>query len=107
MRFVNALKVSMESDEMVTVEVCYCSPNHQYLHELSVPEDSTLQQAIELSGILRDIPEIDLGRAKVGIYSKIKSLTTRLKQHDRIEIYRPLLVDPMVARRTRAHGRKK
>ena len=71
-----------------------------------MPDEATVQDAIELSGILNDIPEIDLEYAKVGIYSKIKSLTTRIKPNDRIEIYRPLQVDPMVARRTRANRRK-
>ncbi|PRC93057.1 hypothetical protein S2091_2143 [Solimicrobium silvestre] len=101
MRFVAGLKVFMGSD--ISVQVCFITPQLQFLRTLSVVPGTTIQQVVALSGILDEIPGIDINQLKVGIYSKIKNLDTVLKEHDRVEIYRPLQVDPMVARHRRAN----
>ncbi len=72
---------------------------------LTVPAGTTLGQALEQSGVLREFPGIDLAVNMVGIYGKKKSLDTVLREHDRIEVYRPLQADPKEARRRRASGR--
>lgn len=87
--------------DFIQVQVCYATPSVQVLRDLSVAPDSTLQQAVALSGILQDFPEIDLAAARVGIFGKLKKLDTSLREHDRIEIYRSLIADPKEARRRR------
>ncbi len=89
------------SQSLLRVQVCYARPDLEILRNLAVPPGTLIKDAIALSGILQDVPEIDLGVATVGIYGKIKALDTVLRDHDRIEIYRPLIVDPKVARRRR------
>ena len=64
-----------------------------------------MEQAVKLSGILPRFPEIDLLKNKLGIYGKVVPPTTVLRDRDRIEIYRPLRVDPKEARRKRAKNR--
>lgn len=102
MRFVIEQKMFMENSSAILIQVSYVTPQNQVLITLMVPDGTTIQQAIEMSGIKREIESKDWDQLKVGIYSKIKKLDTILKEHDRIEIYRALLVDPMVARRARA-----
>jgi len=87
--------------ESIHVQVCYATPSEQVLRDLNVAPDSTLQQALVQSGILQDFPEIDLAAARVGIFGKLKKLDASLRDHDRIEIYRPLIADPKEARRRR------
>jgi putative ubiquitin-RnfH superfamily antitoxin RatB of RatAB toxin-antitoxin module len=67
-----------------------------------VPENTTLVEAIQISRICQRFPEIDLAKAKVGIFSKISAPSTTLKPGDRVEIYRPLMADPKAARKQRA-----
>lgn len=89
--------------ENVQVQVCYAKPEIQLLRDISVPRGTTLQEAIVRSGILRDMPEIDLLTCRVGIYAKLQTLETILRDGDRIEIYRPLIADPKESRRRRAN----
>jgi putative ubiquitin-RnfH superfamily antitoxin RatB of RatAB toxin-antitoxin module len=86
----------------INVEVAYASPTTQKILSVEVEEGSTIETAIDRSGILELFPEIDLGKQKVGIFSKLKSLDEKVKAGDRIEIYRPLTLDPKDARRKRA-----
>ncbi len=88
----------------VAVEVVYASPGAQLRIPLSVPDGTTVAQAIARSGILARCPEIDLGRNQVGIYGARCDPGQRLvgDERVRIEIYRPLLRDPKELRRARA-----
>jgi putative ubiquitin-RnfH superfamily antitoxin RatB of RatAB toxin-antitoxin module len=87
--------------DQITVEVCYARPGLTWHQALSVAPGTTLQQAIVQSGILQQVPEIEINTCKVGIFSKLKPGETVLRANDRIEIYRPLLADPKTARRER------
>jgi uncharacterized protein len=89
------------SSAMLTVEVCYALPGAQTLCAVDLPAGATVQQAIDASGILARHPEIDLKVQKIGIYGKVKPLDAPLADHDRVEIYRPLIVDPKMARQRR------
>lgn len=84
------------------VEVVYASETEQALLSVAVDENATVEQAITASGILKRFPEIDIQNAKVGIFSKACKLEQKLREGDRVEIYRPLLIDPMQKRRLRA-----
>ena len=86
----------------ITVQVCYATALREYLHELTVGQGCTIEQAIRLSGVLDAIPGIDLAAQPVGLYGKKKPLDTVLRARDRIEIYRPLVADPKESRRKRA-----
>lgn len=87
--------------EQIQVEVCYASAERQWLRVLTVDAGTTLELAIALSGLAGELPEIDLAGMPVGIFGKKKPLDTVLRQHDRVEIYRPLIADPKHARRRR------
>lgn len=71
------------------------------LVELTLPEGTTLEQALRASGLAQRHPGVDLAAAKVGIWGRNSSLDERLRDGDRVEVYRPLLVDPKEARRLR------
>ncbi|MCP2084636.1 UNVERIFIED_ORG: putative ubiquitin-RnfH superfamily antitoxin RatB of RatAB toxin-antitoxin module [Paraburkholderia sediminicola] len=91
----------------LSIEVCYALAGEQALITVDLPEGATLQQAIEASGILQRYPQIDLGMQKVGVFGKLKPLDTVLADHDRVEIYRPLLVDPKLSRQRRVEKTRK
>lgn len=88
--------------ENMSVEVAYAAPERQVIIEVTVDRGATLMQAIELSGILQQFEEIDLGRNKVGIFGKLAELSGELQPGDRVEIYRPLIADPKEVRKQRA-----
>ena len=87
---------------LLRIEVAYALREEQVLLELEMAEGTTARQAVEHSGILRRFPEIDLARAGLGIFGRVVSPDTPLRDGDRVEIYRPLMADPKQARRTRA-----
>ncbi|MBB71025.1 MAG: RnfH family protein [Legionellales bacterium] len=91
----------------MNIEIVYALPDEQELLTLTVAAGTTVQQAIEASNILTKYPEIDLNENKVGIFSKLVSLDTVLRDKDRIEIYRPLTIDPKEARFLRVKKRDK
>jgi uncharacterized protein len=93
--------------ERLSIDVCYALPDAQTLVSLELAPGATVQQAIDASGILKQHPEIDLTKLKVGIYGKLKPLDTVLADHDRVEIYRPLIVDPKAARQRRVDKTRK
>ena len=73
------------------VSVIYAISERQPWISLDVPEDCTLQEAFELSGLSKRFPEIDLENSKVGIFGKLATPETALKPGDRVEIYRPII----------------
>lgn len=96
----------MADDAFLQVQLCYAAPGLQIQQDLQVAPGSTIQQAILDSGLLREQPAIDLSVCKVGIFGKVKTLETVLRERDRIEIYRPLIADPKQSRRRRAAHRE-
>lgn len=89
-------------DEGVQVYVCYATAQEEFLRPMKVAPGTTIGQAIEMSGVLENYPDINLATQPVGIYAKKKTLDTVLRERDRIEIYRPLVADPKDSRRKRA-----
>lgn len=89
------------SAQPLSVSVCYPLRDTQTLITVSLPAGSTVRDAIEASGIVERCPEIDLGIATVGVYGKPRPLDAPLADHDRVEIYRGLIVDPKLARQRR------
>jgi len=100
----------------VNVSIVYALPHRQFIETLDVPEGTTVEQLIHMSGFLEQHPEIDLTKNKVGIFAKLVKLSQELQEGDRVEIYRPLprkprdahAVDDKKARiRARKDARKK
>ena len=94
---------------MITVEVAYALPTEQKIIALQVEEGSTVFEAVARSRIAELFPQIDINKDPMGIFGKaIKDPKTQvLNSGDRIEIYRPLIIDPKDARAARAAKAKK
>ncbi|WP_100657058.1 RnfH family protein [Alteromonas flava] len=90
----------------ISIEVVYALPEKQTLLPIEVAAGSTVQSAIEQSGILAMYADIDLNENKVGIWNRTVKLTETLTAGDRIEIYRPLIADPKEVRKRRAEKAK-
>jgi putative ubiquitin-RnfH superfamily antitoxin RatB of RatAB toxin-antitoxin module len=88
--------------DSIKVEVVYAKPDRQDVIALSLPVGASVRQAIEASGLLIRHAEIDLAKAKVGIFGKLSKPDAMLRDHDRVEIYRPLIADPKEVRKQRA-----
>ena len=86
----------------LTVEVIYARPDIQQGITVSLPQGGTLRAAIERSRISEIYSEIDLAINKVGVYGVLRRLDDLVQAGDRVEIYRPLLIDPKEARRKNA-----
>lgn len=95
----------MASDP-IRIEVAYAAPDAQFLCSLEMNEGSTIADAIAESGIQNECG-IRIEELTVGIWSKPATLQTGLHDGDRVEIYRPLKVDPMEARRLRARNSRR
>ena len=89
----------------IEVEVVYALPAEQAVVRLSLAAAATVEAAILQSGLLERYPEIRLVPLCVGIFGTITPLDARLRTGDRVEIYRPLTVDPKEARRRRVYLR--
>ena len=92
----------MNSEFQIRVEVAYALADKQVVLPVEVCTGADVKSAIEQSGILKDFPEIDLERNRVGIFGSVCGLDRKLTVGDRVEIYRPLIHDPKEARRKRA-----
>lgn len=92
----------MAEGPAIRVSVLY-SPAARAVCEwnLALPEGSTVAQALRASGLGAGFPELDLGNAVMGVWGRKARLDQKLRDQDRVEVYRPLQVDPKVARRER------
>lgn len=91
--------------EMILIEIAYGLVDKQYLYAYEVPKGSTIEQAILGSPLMKVIPDLDY--EQVGIFSKLMTLDTVLKAGDRIEVYRPLKIDPRKKRRDSVNQERK
>jgi putative ubiquitin-RnfH superfamily antitoxin RatB of RatAB toxin-antitoxin module len=92
----------MANDQSLQITVVY-SPAARDVREvaLRLPVSSTVAQAIQASGLLSLFSAIRLQPGTVGVWGQKVNLNQILRDHDRVEIYRMLTVDPKVARRQR------
>ena len=84
---------------MIDVGVAYATPLEQVWQDVTVPEGATIMEAIEASGLLNRFPEINLKEQKVGIFGVIRELSEIVQNGERVEIYRPITVDPEILER--------
>ena len=92
----------VSNDGKFPIEVVFALPDTQVLQRIEVSAGCTVEQAVTHSGILGQFPEIDLHKNKLGIFGQPVKPDTLVQANDRIEIYRPLIIDPKEARRIRA-----
>lgn len=88
--------------ERIAVEVVCATAQRQLLRRVSLPAGSTVMQAVEQSGLLQEMPEVAFDPSRLGIFSRRVMADDVLHDGDRVEIYRPLTLDPKDARRRRA-----
>ena len=90
------------------VEVAYATPERQEIVPVEVEEGATMLEAVHRSGIVDLFPGLDPEQADMGIFGKVvKSPQTHvLRAGDRVELYRPLKIDPKQARMNRARKKK-
>ncbi|HJY79221.1 MAG TPA: RnfH family protein [Burkholderiales bacterium] len=86
----------------LSIEVVYALPSDEDAVTLSLTAGATAGEAVRASGVLERHPEIDLRHQAIGIHGRVVTAGTLLRDGDRVEIYRPLAVDPKEARRRRA-----
>ncbi len=81
------------------VGVAYSEQGQQIWMTIEVPDEASVIDAIERSGILRMFPHINLEAQKVGIFGKVVKPQSTLRPGDRVEIYRPITCDPQTVPR--------
>ena len=92
---------------MLRVEVVYSDgPRSTWCWRGELPEGASLEDALRASGLLQVHPDLDPARCAVGVWGRKQALRDALRDRDRVEVYRPLKVDPKEARRLRYRQHK-
>jgi uncharacterized protein len=89
-------------DETFGIEVVFALRERQELVTVQLQDGATVADAIEQSSMQSAFPEWNLNECAVGIWGRLVERNQRLQQGDRVEIYRPLAIDPREARRALA-----
>lgn len=92
---------------MIEVTIVYALPEFQYIKKICIKSNSTVKDAILKSNFLSLVKNIQFYKNNVGIYNKLVHLNTKIKNGDRIEIYRNLIKDPKERRRNQYLSLKK
>ena len=87
--------------DSISVEVVCATAERQLLRKVTLPTGSRVIEAVEQSGILQAMPEVAFDPLRLGVFSRRVSPDDTLRDGDRVEIYRPLTIDPKDARRRR------
>lgn len=90
------------AERTITVEVVYAGAGQQILRRVELADGSSVMQAIDASGITGMLPNGAVDPHHLGIFALKVTEDQIVQEGDRIEIYRPLMLDPMEARRRRA-----
>ncbi len=94
----------MPATPTITIEVAYALPAKQKIITLELAEGSTVYEGALAAGMERFFPDLCVADAKLGVFGKAvaKPQQALLREGDRVEIYRPLLIDPKEVRKARA-----
>lgn len=90
------------AEHTIRVEVVYAGEEQPIQRRVELADGCTVMQAIDASGIVAMLPAGTIDPARLGIFARRVAPDRLVREGDRIEIYRPLLLDPMEARRRRA-----
>lgn len=101
MRLWHVQKKSMGHAD-ITVELAYSpAPRQVDLQTLTLASGASVRQALAASQLLTRYPELDVNTLTVGLWGRRTTLDHTVRAGDRVEVYRPLKVDPKEARRVR------
>lgn len=90
----------------LAVEVAVAWPELQVVIPLRLAEGATVADAIERSGLRERFPDLEVSPERLGVFAERRVPADTLRDGDRVEIYRPLKVDPKVARRLAAEAKR-
>ena len=86
------------------VEIVFALSERQVLETMELPEGSTVADAIKRSALAQEFPTVDFDQLQAGVWGKLVERGRVLLDGDRVELYRPLMMDPREARRLKAGG---
>ena len=92
------------AEPVIAVEVVHAGAHRLWRRRVSLPAGSTAMQAVHATGWLAELPREVSEPLRLGIHSRRVEAHQVLRDGDRVEIYRPLALDPMASRRRRAGG---
>lgn len=90
----------------IRVSVACASPDRVFLRDVQLPPGACVDDAIAASGLREAWPDVQISANRLGIFARKASSDTALADGDRVEVYRPLKIDPKEARRMRAKNTK-
>jgi putative ubiquitin-RnfH superfamily antitoxin RatB of RatAB toxin-antitoxin module len=97
-------ETSPRKSPTIRVEVAYADADVEFLREIELPAGATVEDAVRVSGVREVAPEA-AAVTQFGVWSRSVEATQPLQDGDRVELYRPLKIDPKEARRLRAAKR--
>ncbi len=92
----------MADSAPIAIQVAYAAPGEQHLIDLQVAPGTTVAEAVRASGLPERVAGADPDRAALGVYGRVVEADRAVQAGDRVEVYRPLELDPREARRQRA-----
>lgn len=90
----------------IRVMVAWATPTAHEVAALEVPAGTTVVEAVALSRIA-ERHGIDLASVRFGVFGQRRAPESLLEEGDRVELWRPLRVDPKEARRRRGEARSR
>ncbi|MBS3743222.1 MAG: RnfH family protein [Wenzhouxiangellaceae bacterium] len=91
--------------DRIEAEVAVAWPELQVVIPVELPAGATIADAIECSGIRRRFPALEIDPGRLGVFASLRKPDDPVRNGDRVEIYRPLRIDPKLARRLAAEAR--
>lgn len=89
------------------VEVIYAEPSRIWRSQTQLPAGATVADALSAAGFFQAFPQFSPSVVQVGIYGRKCTLDTQVHNSDRLEVYRPLIFEPMESRRRRARHKQR
>jgi putative ubiquitin-RnfH superfamily antitoxin RatB of RatAB toxin-antitoxin module len=99
--------MSRAEAQRLRVSVVYQRPGFVFDRTVELPAPATIGEAIDASGVRRAVEELAVGELAVGVFSERRTLAASLHDGDRVEIYRPLCIEPKEARRIKVAVRRR
>jgi uncharacterized protein len=90
----------------ISIELVYAQPQHSIAKALRLKQGATIAEALAAAAQDADFQGVDLASSPVGIFGRVANRDMKLSDGDRVEIYRPLMEEPKLARRKRARPQK-
>ena len=88
----------------IKVEVVFALPERQVLVEVTLEEGATIADAISAAGLAERFPDEQIDALPTGVWGRPAERDRSVQAGDRVEIYRPLEIDPREARRQLAEA---